>query len=215
MTAPARTEAARRPAPRAGERGYALVALLALMTVVALYATAAAPNILQQHRRELEREAIVRGEEVADAIEAFRRLTGRLPNSMEELLEGANPQGRTKKVRVLRAYAQRDPLARTEDGEWGLVQPRGKEIAAFQRDLMEYLGGRPVPPSPEPWKNEARAGLINFGGAGGARESGGEEAPSSSDVPFVGVVSRNPDSGVVNYFGISKHNGWVFTPIYR
>lgn len=213
----ARQTADQTPARRDGERGYALVALLALMFVIALYAAAAAPSILQQSRRELEQEAIIRGEEVADAIEEYVRLTnGRLPTSMEELLEGANPPGRTKKVRVLRAYAQRDPLARTDDGEWRLVQPRGKEIGGFQSALMRYLGGQPLPPSPEQWKNQARSALLSVGGlSGGREEPGGEEPASSSNVPFVGVVSRNRGEGVVNYFGISRHDEWVFTPIYR
>src|SRR5437588_9728506 len=79
------------------QAGYTLVALLALMTVVALFAMAAAPSILQQAQREKEKEAIFRGEEVADAIRLFhnsqapRRGGGgsaAMPTSMEQLLEG-------------------------------------------------------------------------------------------------------------------------------
>src|ERR1700730_13313885 len=53
------------------EAGYTLVALIALMTLMALFAMAAAPSILQQSQREREREAIFRGEEVADAIRIY------------------------------------------------------------------------------------------------------------------------------------------------
>ena len=211
----------RRPAPpRDGQGGYALVALLALMTIIALYAMAAAPSILQQSQRELEREAIIRGEEVADAIEAYVRLmstggTPRYPTSMEELLEGANPPGRTKKVRVLRAYAARDPLARTEDGEWLLIQPRSKEIGAFQFALTKYLGGMPLPPSPEPWKQQARASLVGSVDFGKTDGGDGDTPSQVSNAPFVGVTSSSTRDGVVNYFGISRHDDWVFTPIYR
>lgn len=202
------------PADGGTEGGYALVALLALMTIIALMATAAAPRVRQQYQRELEREAITRGEEVSEAIERYIRLVGREPKSMEELLEGANPPGRTKKVRVLRAYAARDPLSRTDDGEWRLVPPRGKEIADFQQALMMYMGGRPLPPSPEQWKNQARAqtvGALNLGKS----EEGSEEEASSANVPFVGVASRSRREAVVLYFDIDHHNDWVFTPIFR
>lgn len=200
------------------QRGYALVALLALMTIIMLAATAAAPNIIQQNQREAEREAIIRGEEVADAIERFRRLTGREPRSMEELFEGANPQGRTKKVRVLRSYAMRDPLARTGDGEWRLIQPRGRQLGDFQQALMLYMDGRPLPPSPEAWKNQARVqltGITDLGRDRGGGDSGGEDTSPNANVPFIGVASRSGRESVVNYFGIERHDEWVFTPIYR
>ena len=53
------------------EAGYTLVALLALMTLLALFATAAAPSIRQQAQREREKETIFRGEQVADAIRDY------------------------------------------------------------------------------------------------------------------------------------------------
>lgn len=218
ITAPARLgrrrDVARRAASHAArsEGGYALVALLAVMTIIVMVATAAAPNISQQRRRERELEAIIRGEEVADAIERFHRLGGRPPTSMEELLEGVNPQGRTKKVRVLRSYAARDPLS--SDGEWRLVQPRSREVGRFQQALMTYLGGRPIPPTNEQWKQAAR--VQNFSGDLGREEAdGGEDTSTSSNVPFIGVLSRSRRESVVTYFGIDRHDEWLFTPIYR
>ena len=99
--------------------GYTLVALLALMTVLALFALAAAPSIRQQAQREREIEAIFRGEQVADAIRRLLLLPSQtaepgngdaaLPTSIDQLLEGV-PSG-TKKVQILRASAARDPLS--------------------------------------------------------------------------------------------------------
>ena len=64
-------------ASRRSEGGYTLVALLAMMTVLALFAMAAAPSVQQQAQREREQEAIFRGEQVADAIrEYYRYRTG-------------------------------------------------------------------------------------------------------------------------------------------
>src|SRR5215207_6922290 len=79
----------RRPGRRRRrERGYALVALLALMTVLAISLMAVAPSIRQQSRRELEKEAIARGEEVAEAIRKWIHYKGTPPTSMDELVEG-------------------------------------------------------------------------------------------------------------------------------
>ena len=53
------------------EGGYALVSLLLVMSLLALFALGAAQNIRQQAQREREKEAIFRGEQVADAIRAY------------------------------------------------------------------------------------------------------------------------------------------------
>src|SRR5512132_3619056 len=119
-------------APAHGERGYTLVALLALMSLLALFAMAAAPNVSQQAQREREKEAIFRGEQVADAIRSYywyrgRQGTNSLPTSMDQLLEGI-PQG-TKKLQILRVEAARDPLSR--DGEWRLISPTSSDFGRF------------------------------------------------------------------------------------
>jgi type II secretory pathway pseudopilin PulG len=197
-----------------GQEGYALVALIALMTILALAAVAAAPNIRLQGLREQEREAIIRGEEVSEAIERYVRLMGRPPRSIEELMEGANPPGRTKKIYVLRTYAARDPLS--SSGEWLLVPPQSKKLGEFQFALQKYLEGRPLSPSQEQWKNAARVQITGITNLGREDEAtGGEDESMQSDVPFIGVASRSGRESVVYYYGIDTHKGWVFTPIYR
>src|SRR6478672_7702009 len=92
-------------ARRRSEGGYTLVALLALMTVLALFAMAVAPSVQQQSQREREQEAIFRGEQVADAIRQYyiyrSRLVGganpqALPTSVDQLLEGVPIPGGSK-----------------------------------------------------------------------------------------------------------------------
>ena len=104
---------------RSSERGYTIVALLAFMTVVAILAMAAAPRMQQQAMREREKEAIFRGEQVADAIRQYYRYrrgqTGvagdqALPTSMDQLLDGVPIQGAAKNRMILRASAAIDPL---------------------------------------------------------------------------------------------------------
>ena len=97
------------------ERGYALVSLLLVMSLLALFALSAAENVRQQGQREREKEAIFRGEQVADAIRAYYRYRGAqgvnsLPNTIDDLLEGV-PRG-TKKLQILRSEAAHDPRKR-------------------------------------------------------------------------------------------------------
>lgn len=201
------------------ERGYALIALLALMTLLMIAMMAAAPSIRQQSRRERELEAIARGEEVADAIRMYIRMnpTQQPPNSMEELLEGVTPAGRTRKVKVLRASAARDPLS--ESGEWRTVKLRDEVLVRFIRDISEYADGRTPTatndPSLQPLANQLPqlTGLVT--GLGGSGGESGEEGSLSNSGPFIGVTSRSRRESIVTYYGIERHDRWVFTPFYR
>ncbi|HEY0323251.1 MAG TPA: hypothetical protein VGC66_20005 [Pyrinomonadaceae bacterium] len=194
------------------ERGYTLFALMALMTLLALLATAAAPSIRQQALREREQEAIFRGEEVAEAIGLYFRYTGRLPTSMEQLLEGV-PRG-TKKIQVLRPAAAIDPL--TND-EWKLVRPRTQKMIQFQRAVMLYAGGR-LPPTTRAPQLFARYGVqvTNIVNTGSANQPTTVEDDSSGGIgEFIGVASSNTDESIINYYGIDHHDQWVFTPLFR
>lgn len=211
---------------RPAEAGYTLVALLALMTLMALFATAAAPSIRQQVQRERERETIFRGEQVADALRDYylnRATTGRgvgeqsLPTSIDDLLEGIPVPGGSKKRQVLRASAARDPLSTT--GEWRLVRPRSEDLIDFQRSVMLYAGNfLPQPQSPQiaQLQQFAAPQLVNVVDTGG-EESARSEGPSSADSsgPFVGVSSRSPNNSVLHYYGIDRHDRWIFTPLFR
>lgn len=193
------------------EGGYTLFALLALMTLLAIFATAAAPIVRQQAIREREQEAIFRGEEVAEAIRLYFRYTGQLPTSMEQLLEGV-PRG-TKKIQVLRPAAAIDPL--TND-EWKLVRPRSQTMIQFQRAVMLYAGGR-LPPTRDP-QLFARYGVqvTNIVDTGSTSTAPTDEDDSSNGIgEFIGVASRNRDESIIVYYGIDHHNQWVFTPLFR
>ena len=104
---------------RTGERGYALVALSAACTILALVVATAAPSLQQQAQREREKESIARGEEIADAIATYTQLMGRLPASMDDLVKGITPIGSIKTTYILRREAARDLLS--SSGEWKLV----------------------------------------------------------------------------------------------
>ncbi len=195
---------------RHAESGYTLFALMAVMTLLALFITAAAPSLRHQAVREREQEAIFRGEEVAEAIRLYFRYTGRLPTSMDQLLEGV-PRG-TKKIQVLRAEAAIDPL--TND-EWKLIRPRSQGMIQFQRAVMLYAGGR-VPPTKNP-QLFARYGvqISNIVDTGSITQTPTTDDSSGGIGEFIGVASSNRDESVISYYGIDHHDQWVFTPLFR
>ncbi|HXM36333.1 MAG TPA: type II secretion system protein [Pyrinomonadaceae bacterium] len=208
---------------RASERGYTLVALLAVMTLMTLFALAAAPNILQQAQREREKEAIFRGEEVADAIRIYYGVQARtrgqgepaLPTSIDDLLQGVAIPGRTKKLQVLRASAARDPLSST--GEWKFVRPHSAAMADFVRRVMLYSENlRPTTYDPQLQLQEPFMAppVLPVGGLQGSI-SGGDDILDRSTGPFIGVSSRSKKNAVITYYGIDQHNQWVFTPLFR
>jgi type II secretory pathway pseudopilin PulG len=202
------------------EQGYALVALLAVMTVIAIFAAAAAPSIRQQAQREREREAIFRGEQLAEAIRVYHSYQTRLgrppgeaalPTSMDQLLEGV-PSG-TKKIQVVRPSAAVDPLS--DSGEWRLIRPGGSEMSDFVREVMLYSDNiRPTTTDQQLKLQEQFMAPISFSGATGLSGSAAVRDDNYSG-PFIGVASRSNSNSVIYYYGIARHDGWIFTPIFR
>ncbi len=198
--------------------GYTLVALLVVMSLMALFALAAAPQIRQQAQREREKEAIFRGDQVADAIRSYYRYRGAqgvnsLPTSMEQLLEGI-PRG-TKKLQILRSEAARDPLSST--GEWRLIGTTSQDLGKFVTNVTVYSGG--VPPTPRR-DFAALASLIprtaNILDTDSSESApGGEDSSANSSGPFLGVASRSRRNSVMTYYGIERHDEWIFTPLFR
>ncbi|MFN2530802.1 MAG: hypothetical protein ABR555_05865 [Pyrinomonadaceae bacterium] len=211
---------------RVSEAGYTLVALLALMTLLALFAMAAAPSVRQQTQREREREAMFRGEQVADAIRDYYLyrsstlgVTGdqALPTSMDQLLEGIPIPGGSKKRQVLRVSAAHDPL--TTDGDWRLIRPRSQALIDFQRSVLIYTSNfLPQPKSPklaqlQQFAVPLIANVLNTGTTDNTSADAGID--EDSDGPFVGVASKSKNDAVLYYYGIDHQAQWIFTPLFR
>ena len=208
------------------EGGYTLVALLAVMTILALFAVAAVPSVRQQSQREREKEAIFRGEQVADAISSYYlykrnvlRLSGdqALPTSVDDLLEGVPIAGGTKKRQILRVSAARDPLSETR--EWGYVAPRSQKLIDFQESVMVYSGNFLPQPAIDQIKElqafSAPQLVLGATGLSSSQSNSVDELSDDSGGPFVGVSSRSRNSSVLYYYGIDQHNHWIFTPLFR
>jgi type II secretory pathway pseudopilin PulG len=190
------------------------------MTVLALFALAAAPSIRQQAQREREIETIFRGEEVADAIRIYYSYQqskvgigdAALPTSIDQLLEGI-PRG-TKKIQILRASAARDPLS--ESAEWNLVRPRSSQLTDFTRDIMLFAGNiRPTTNDPDLKQAEQLMAPLVVPTLGIASSSSSSSGDDSSSGPFIGVAPDSKNKSIINYYGIDRHDGWIFTPLFR
>jgi len=193
--------------------GYALIALLAVMSIMALVLISVAPSVKHETQRSLEEEAIWRGEQVAEAIRLFTRGANHPPTSMDELLEGY-PQG-TKRIQVLRPVAARDPLSST--GEWRLIKRTDPAFVDFERAVFAYAG-RQVATTDTSFLGFAGqppqiANILDLGDSGSA--PGGEDNSSNSSGQFFGVASRSRRDSIITYYGIDRHDKWVFTPYFR
>ena len=213
-------------AARRSEAGYTLVALLAMMTVLAMFAMAVAPSVQQQTIREREKEAIFRGEQVANAIRdyyRYRSATMRtagdqaLPRSMDELLQGIPIPGGSKNRQILRPSAARDPL--TIEGEWRFILPRTDALIDFQQSIMFYSGNA-LPPARDPQMAQLQQFAVpqitqvsNIGSLTSRTRS--SSATDDGTGPFVGVASRSRRKSVLTYYGIEQHDQWIFTPLFR
>lgn len=205
---------------RESQAGYTLVALLAMMTIIAIFAVAAAPQLRQQSQREREKEEIFRGEQMADAIRLYYKLRGAagpqsLPTSVDQLLEGIT-QG-TRKVQILRPSAARDALS--SSGEWRLISPQSQELLNFEESVAIFAGGIPPRPRDSQIAGLQDASVPRITNVLNPRTiepaPGDEDTTASSSGPFVGVASRSRRNAVINYYGIGRHDYWIFTPLFR
>ncbi|HYG81565.1 MAG TPA: hypothetical protein VD861_14310 [Pyrinomonadaceae bacterium] len=198
---------------RRGESGYALVALLAMMTIMALLLITAVPNYRRMAQRELEEEAITRGEQVAEAIRLYVREKRALPTSIDQLLEGL-PRG-TRKIQILRPAAARDPLSTS--GEWKLIRQNDPAFLEFVTKVTAYAGRTPNT-SDAMFLSIAKPPPVvtNVLDTGSEEEApGGEDDSEDSSGPFIGVASRSRRSSILSYYGVERHDRWIFTPYFR
>lgn len=199
---------------RQGEQGYTLVAVLALMTIMALLLVSAAPSIRQQTQHSLEEEAIWRGEQVAEAIRLYVNARQTLPTSIDDLLEGI-PRG-TKRVQILRPAAARDPLS--SSGEWKLIRKEDPAFLDFQRAVIAYAGSPVVNTSDQNFVRVAGPipTITNVLDTGlqDCTSGDGDGSPNSTG-PFIGVASSSHRHSIIAYYGIECHDKWIFTPYFR
>jgi len=194
-----------------------LLSVMAIMTLLAIALLAAAPSVQIEVQREKELEAIRRGEEVAYAIQQYVQFYrgAKLPNSMDDLLNGL-PQG-TRQRQILRASAAIDPLS--ADGKWRLIQPEPQALARIAKRVQDYNNGL-LPGNPSPVFDRYVVVIVNsLNNISPSEPQEPEEDSFSSDAtdntPFIGVISSSKSRSVLSYYGEENHSKWAFTPLFR
>ncbi len=193
-----------------------LFAVLAVMAIFAIALLAVAPTVQMEVQREKELETIRRGEEIAEAIRQYVEFYGgaKLPNSMDELIEGL-PNG-TKKRQILRASAAVDPMS--EDGKWRLIKADVASIGPFAKRVQDYNNGL-LPSNPSQTFDRYALVIVNSLNTGSETDT---TEPDESEIeiltentPFIGVASQSKSKSVIAYYGIQNHSKWIFTPLFR
>jgi type II secretory pathway pseudopilin PulG len=172
---------------QAGERGYAMAAVLISVAIMSIVMTALLPVWRQQMQREKEAELAFRGEQYARAIYLFQRSNGGMnPPSIDALEQGRYLRKKWKDPTNGEDFL---PLA------LGVNQPGVPGGAAGQR------GGAPQRGA-EPGGQRGGQPSPGLGGTqpGGVRGGGG----------IATVVSQNKAASIRIYNGASHYNEWRF-----
>ena len=113
-------------APRR-EDGYALMMVVFFTALMLVGAMVAAPRILQEGKREKEKEMIWRGQQYVRGVKLYYRKMGRFPTSIDDLTKP-----KTGSLRFMR-QAYKDPM-NGEDGSWRLIYvgPAGQLIGSLK-----------------------------------------------------------------------------------
>src|SRR5262249_14401154 len=211
------------------ERGYALIGLMAVMTFALILTTAAAPTLKQEAQREKEEEMLWRGQQVALAINKYRRLRGNMfPTDLNELVQGIDLGG--KKIRLLRPSALCDPMMPCVGGtNWRMVHPGDPLPKELLDGIISTQEKKQLPINPQSIQELARFAQMGatklpgqpsdgqLGGNIGPTDNQGGDSSSGSDDklkkgPIIGVVSRKNDKMFRSYFGIEEYDHALFFP---
>src|SRR5438128_614500 len=129
----------RRPIIRKrSERGYALLVVMFLVTLLLISTMAVAPNILTEGRREQEKEMIWRGKQYTRGVKLYYRKLGRFPTAIDDLTKP-----KMGSIRFLR-QSYKDPMNK-EDGSWRFIYvgAAGQLIGS----LKPRTGNLQIPPA--------------------------------------------------------------------
>ncbi|MEO6212168.1 MAG: type II secretion system protein [Vicinamibacterales bacterium] len=167
---------------QAGQRGYAMAALLVSVSIMAIVMSALLPVWKQQARREKEAELVFRGEQWARAIYLYTTKNGgQYPPSLDVLVQG----------RYIRQKFQ-DPM--TTDGDW---QP----IFLGQQQPGSGRGGAPGGPA----VGGGRGSATPAGAQLGSGLAGGQGAAGIAN-----IQSKNKEASIRIYNGAAFYNQWQF-----
>jgi type II secretory pathway pseudopilin PulG len=215
---------------RCGQKGYLLLSVMLLITVMLIALAIETPRIVQQIKREKEEELVHRGKEYANAIKKFYHKNNTYPVSLEQLES-------TNNLRFLRKRFK-DPM--TASGEWKLIHLGEAQLTlpAGAGTTAPGTPGTPGPtgqtgtlnstnpfagtpsPSPSPGGFGASLGL-SAPGPGGQQQGGNPPGTSqlgtltvqnsgSGGGPIIGVASTSKKTSIKEFNGNSEYDQWLF-----
>ncbi len=170
---------------QAGQRGYAMAALLVSVSIMAILMTALLPVWKQQARREKEAELAFRGEQWARAIYLFTTKNGgQYPPNLDVLVQGRYVRKKYK-----------DPM--TADGEW---QP----IFLGQQPQQGRGGQAGTGPG------GVTGGAGRASGPGGGAQAPGAFGAAQGGAGIATVQSKSKEASIRIYNGAGYYNQWQF-----
>jgi hypothetical protein len=182
------------------ERGYALLVIIFLVTVLLISTTVIAPNILTEGRREKEKEMIWRGKQYTRGVKLYYRKMGRFPTNLDDLTKP-----KVGSLRFMR-QAYKDPMNK-DDGSWRFIYvgPAGQLIGSLkpsQQNLQlpqagaigtpaNALNGPSAPAQPGATGQQSPGGTQPGGTTPGTNPPGTTGTPVSADQ---GSPGSNPQA---------------------
>src|SRR2546428_1707313 len=212
-----------------GERGYALVGLMAVMMFALILTTAAAPTLQREMLREKEEEMLWRGQQVAVALSRYRAFRGgAFPTNLKELVEGIDING--KKLHLLRPSAKCDPMTPCEgedETNWKTVNPGDPLTKELLEAIIVSQEKSKFPINPQGIQELARfaqVGTVTLPGQpadtrldgvigqGENQQGGSASGDNAQGGLIIGVVSRKSGKMFRSYYGIEEYDHALFFP---
>ena len=201
------------------EKGYMLLAVMLLVTIMLIMLAVEAPRIAQQIKRSKEEELVNRGTQYAIAIKKYFRKTGNYPTSLEQLED-------TNHIRFLRKKYT-DPM--TGEANWKLVHLGEAEIPLPQNRNPGLPGsGNPqLQGSTNPGPQQTPSGNAGVNpnpqqqtgqtpnNTSGTLNTQNTNRPGGTGQVFgggsiIGVASVSKGTGIKEFNGKSDYADWLF-----
>ena len=166
------------PDSRVPNRGYALLLVMMVVTLLLVSLTAALPSVYMEAQREREEELIFRGNEYVRAIGFYHARFARYPASVDELVK------KTNGVRFLRR-AYKDPMSK--NGKWRFIHVNNAGMPIDSKSMKMQAGAGPA------------GGTSSFGGNAGSTTGLGQSgSPNSIFGPSTSGTTGFGQSGSTN-----------------
>lgn len=201
------------------EKGYLLLSIMLLITIMLIMLAAEAPRIQQQIKRAKEQELVYRGKQYAIAVRKYVHKFGRYPTSLEQLED-------TNHLRFLRKRYI-DPM--TGKANWKLIHQGEAEIKIPQNKnpglpgssnpgLQGSTGGSQPPATNSSGLNATPNGNAATlqGPQGGGNSVGSLNTSNIGNGQqlgaggIIGVASVSKESGIKEFNDTSEYDHWLF-----